>query len=560
VSAKQRRKRAKRRRHAGGSAPRRIVAGAGLGITAALGTGGTAHAADFIVNQGGDAGDLTCDGTCTLRDALDDAAANSNPATVDRVLFAANVTGTITLSGTVLPTIDEPLYVDGPGAGALTVSGNNASRILQVDLPDAEEGGDVTVSGLTLTGGRTTTGPPHGAGIANYDADLTIQDSTISGNAAVGASGVVGAGVSSKYSTTIRDSTIANNVTSSVKYNGSTIAFGGGLATAGNLSVVGSTISGNDVSAVAGLGMGTSHDATAAGGGVLSFTDEDTTATIERSTISGNDAFASAPPGFDAAASGGGVAHQGPTDPGPPDQLRLDGATVAGNTAGRGGGVYAFDASRVILASTIVGDNSGATSPDLLSASNAFPAAFSLIEDPAGASINETGPNVIGVDPELGPLADNRAGQTLKPAPTSPAIDQGLAGAATTDQRGQPRPFDAPAVANADGGDGADIGAVELQDSDLAPDTTITKAPKDKVKLKRGKKKAKATFEFTSSDPGSTFRCSLDDRPFEPCAPPDKMKVRKGKHEFEVQAVDAAGNVDPTPAGDDWKVRKRKKK
>jgi hypothetical protein len=558
VNAKQRRKREKRRRHVrgGGSARRRIVAGAGLGITAALGAGGTAHAADFLVNQGGDAGDLTCDGTCTLRDALDDAAANNNPATVDQVLFAANVTGTITLSGTELPTIDEPLYIDGPGAGALTVSGNNASRILQVDLPDAEEGGDVTVSGLTLSGGRVTGGgTTHGGGIANYDAELTILDSTISGNAAVGGISA-GGGVSSKYSTTIRDSTIANNVASSQKYGGNPFTLGGGLATAGNLSIVGSTISGNDVTANAVLDMNpmTDHDATAFGGGLVSFAQETTPATLERSTISGNDASAAAPPGFDASAGGGGLAVLGP--------MRIDSATVAGNSAGYAAGVYANDPALTVLANTIVADNSAATSPDLGtgSSSNAFPAAFSLIEDPAGASLNETGPNVTGVDPQLGPLADNRAGQTLKPAPTSPAIDQGLAGTATTDQRGQPRPFDAPGVANASGGDGADIGAIELQDADLAPDTAITKAPKNKVKLKRGKKKKKVTFEFTSSDPGSTFQCSLDDRPFEPCAPPDKLKVKKGKHEFEVRAVDAAGNVDPTPAGDDWKVKKRKKK
>jgi hypothetical protein len=82
------------------------------------------------------------------------------------------------------------------------------------------------------------------------------------------------------------------------------------------------------------------------------------------------------------------------------------------------------------------------------------------------------------------------------------------------------------------------------------------------VKLKRGKKKAKATFRFTGTDARvvTSFQCSIDGGPFEPCASPDKVKVKKGKHEFEVRAVDAAGNVDPTPATDDWKVKKKKKK
>jgi hypothetical protein len=43
----------------------------------------------------------------------------------------------------------------------------------------------------------------------------------------------------------------------------------------------------------------------------------------------------------------------------------------------------------------------------------------------------------------------------------SPAIDKGASGTLATDGRGAPRPFDDPGIANA--GDGADIGAFELQ-------------------------------------------------------------------------------------------------
>jgi CSLREA domain-containing protein len=556
VSGKQRRKREKRRRHAParGSARRRIVASAGLGVTAALGASATAEAANFTVNSTADPGDGTCDGTCTLRDALDDAAANSNPGVVDQILFDASVTGTITLNGTQLPTIDEPLYIDGPGAGALTVSGNNASRILYMDTA---AGDDVTVSGLTLSGGRavpTMTDPATGGAILNLDADLTIRDSTITGNSASGESAAAGGGISTKYNTTIQDSTIANNVAQSTKYDGDAAAFGGGLGTIGDRTTIeGSTISGNDVSAInTGPDMNpmTDHDAQSFAGGLIAFSENGVT--IRRSTISGNDALAAAPPGYDAIGTGGGLVAVPPTT--------IESATVAGNSANAGGGIYAIDEPGIVLANTIVADNSAGTGPDLLS-SNAFQAAFSLIEDPAGASINPTAPNVIGSDPQLGPLAENKAGQTLKPAATSPAIDQGSAGTATTDQRGQPRPYDAPSIANAEGGDGTDIGAIELQDSDLAPDTTITKGPKNKVKLKKKKKKKKVTFEFTSSDPGSSFQCAVDDQVLKvPCTSPYKVKVKKGKHDFEVRAIDAAGNIDPTPASDDWKVKKKKKK
>jgi hypothetical protein len=86
------------------------------------------------------------------------------------------------------------------------------------------------------------------------------------------------------------------------------------------------------------------------------------------------------------------------------------------------------------------------------------------------------------------------------------------------------------------------------------PDTQITKGPKDKSK------KRTATFEFSSSEPGSTFECSLDGGAFAPCSSPDTVKVKKGKHSFAVHATDPAGNVDASPASDDWKVKKKKGK
>jgi hypothetical protein len=84
------------------------------------------------------------------------------------------------------------------------------------------------------------------------------------------------------------------------------------------------------------------------------------------------------------------------------------------------------------------------------------------------------------------------------------------------------------------------------------PDTSITKGPKKKT----AKKKAK--FEFTSTEPGSTFECSVNGSPFAPCTSPHTVKGKKGKNKFAVRARDAAGNVDPTPATYSWKVKKKK--
>jgi subtilisin-like proprotein convertase family protein len=86
-----------------------------------------------------------------------------------------------------------------------------------------------------------------------------------------------------------------------------------------------------------------------------------------------------------------------------------------------------------------------------------------------------------------------------------------------------------------------------------APDTTITQQPKDKTK------KTSATFAFASTEPGSTFQCAVDGQSLKvPCTSPYTAKVKKGKHTFQVRAVDSAGNADSTPASDAWKVKKKK--
>ncbi len=80
------------------------------------------------------------------------------------------------------------------------------------------------------------------------------------------------------------------------------------------------------------------------------------------------------------------------------------------------------------------------------------------------------------------------------------------------------------------------------------PETEITKSPKKRLKLKPGKKKAKAKFSFASSEGNSTFECRVDKKPFAACTSPRTVKLKKGKHTFQVAATDSAGNTDPTPA------------
>jgi hypothetical protein len=88
-----------------------------------------------------------------------------------------------------------------------------------------------------------------------------------------------------------------------------------------------------------------------------------------------------------------------------------------------------------------------------------------------------------------------------------------------------------------------------------APDTQITQSPNQKTRSRT------ATFGFTSTEPGSSFECSLDGKTlFKPCVSPFTVKVKPGKHTFTVQAIDPAGNADATPASDDWKRKKKKRK
>jgi Divergent InlB B-repeat domain len=75
------------------------------------------------------------------------------------------------------------------------------------------------------------------------------------------------------------------------------------------------------------------------------------------------------------------------------------------------------------------------------------------------------------------------------------------------------------------------------------PQTAITGGPSGKTT------DSAPTFSFTSSEPGSTFTCRLDDGPEIACGSPySPGTLSAGAHTFSVFARDAAGNADQTPA------------
>lgn len=87
------------------------------------------------------------------------------------------------------------------------------------------------------------------------------------------------------------------------------------------------------------------------------------------------------------------------------------------------------------------------------------------------------------------------------------------------------------------------------------PETRITR---DVKRSETGK----VRFRFKSDEVGATFECKLKGkelkrklRQFNDCNSPRKYKgLDEGRYKFSVRAIDAAGNVDPTPAKDGFRV------
>lgn len=79
-----------------------------------------------------------------------------------------------------------------------------------------------------------------------------------------------------------------------------------------------------------------------------------------------------------------------------------------------------------------------------------------------------------------------------------------------------------------------------------APDTTITAGPAAVTDDRT------PTFEFSSTEPQSSFECRIDGGPWEPCSSPtttaELTDGDQGEHVFDVRATDLVGNTDPTPA------------
>jgi hypothetical protein len=332
---------------------------------------------------------LNDSGAGSLRQAILDAPAGG---TVD---FQSGLTGTIVLTSGELA-IGKDLTIDGPGAGVITVSGNNASRVFDIT------GSIVVITGLTVTHGSATAGD---------------------GNIDTGGGGIF---IAQQSQVTITDCMITANAA----------GIGGGIDAIGSLSIARSTISGN---------MGGNF-----GGGIFDGGPETSTLTVTDSTFSGNSATSggavcvygsAAYNGYalfvnctftgNSATNGGAIYGLGATG--------LINSTLSGNTASAaGGGAYMLFQA----VNTIIAGNHAPSAPDV-SGGIGEDHGNNLIGDGSGGS-GFVASDLVGtaaqpINPKLGPLQDNGGPtQTMALLSGSPAIDAGN-NAATPgfyDQRG----------------------------------------------------------------------------------------------------------------------------
>jgi hypothetical protein len=413
------------------------------------------------------------EGDLSLREAV----ANSNEE--DTITFDSSLSGgTITLnSGELL--IDKSLNIEGLGAENLTIDAGDAASVFNLNDGDAETKIDVSLEGLTITGGDFTeqnSGTAQGGiinrenlalsdsnvtdndtGIYNLDASIIINNSHIDDNTS--GSGLWNDG--SKI--TINNSTINNNygpdagisaIDSELNIFNSSVSgnfgqFSGGILNTESspedssiTKIENSVISNNETSVLG------------SAGGISA-----SNLSINNSTISNN--FGEPANPFDPkgrSSIAGGIVS---------DTANISNSTISGN---KGVG-YGISVSNGTITNSIVAGNVSDDGKNTNDLKGEFTSGGNnLIGDRGNLESFADGVNgdIVGttdnpIDPNLGELQDNGgATQTQELLPGSPAIDTGSnPDGLATDQRGEGFARTA--------GNGTDIGAFEVQNIDTNP-------------------------------------------------------------------------------------------
>lgn len=270
--------------------------------------------AAFTVNILNDENDGINVGSVSLRDAI--AAANANPGK-DIIEFEPSLTGTIALTNGELQ-ITESVTIAGLGETLLTIDAQENSRVFTID-DGADDGADetVTISGITMTGGRADGGilTGRGGGILNSE-NVVLTNSIIRDNSARFSGGGIFNGSGSTMALT-------NSILSS---NSATLS-GGGLFNNSNSIITITTSTLND-------------NSSGRGGGI--FNNPNSVLALTNSTLSGN--FASS--------DGGGLFNYSAT-------TTLANSTLSLNSAeGSGGGIVNYASATANLSNSLIAGNS----------------------------------------------------------------------------------------------------------------------------------------------------------------------------------------------------------
>jgi hypothetical protein len=422
-------------------------------LTLILAAAGSTSAATLTVTS------LADSGPGTLRDRI----AAANPG--DTITFG--IQGDIVLASQL--TIAKNLNVFGFGVeGLVRISGNNSTRVFNITA------GNVFLNRLAIINGRVTgtngaagqNGQTvRGGGILIGDSATVIMlECVLSNNVVIGgAAGTggtggngFGGGVGNLGTVNFDTCLVVSNSClggSGGAFDGAGQAWGGGLHTEGTATVQGTTFYANTASG----GNGGGGNGTGAGGGIYNVG----TTLIRASSLLSN---AAASAGID---FGGAIDDFG--------TLTIQDSTIYGNQADYGGGITGGN-----IGNTILAGNTAGVGPD--GTGFIVSSDYNLIQNPSTITFSGvTSHNITGVNPLLGPPATT-VGATpliiipvLVPQAGSPVIDKGK-NINSADQRGLARPYDGT-IANAAGGNGADIGAIELYPGTITVVNTNNSGP-----------------------------------------------------------------------------------
>ena len=356
---------------------------------------------------------------------------------------------------------------DGIEGTATVNSGGGIYSIESLTIDNTIISGNAA-AGYTAAANGTTPGYSYGAsggGIYCTGIDLIVLNSTVTENvASVGDHGYLrgvsadGGGLSSSSQVKAINSVISNNSAIGGDGESGGHASGGGVSASTTLTLLNSTVTGNSVKGGIAKADGVGVGGNGIGGGVNVLYN----ITLINSTVTDNRATAGTGPAK-GAGIGGGIAAQSQGY----NTQQIVNATITGNQAENGGGVYCNSAVRI--ANTIVADNDAVNGKDLLGpfispGHNIISRGEGSTGLTNGVNGDQVGTLNTPIDPKLAPLGNNGGGTpTRRLLPGSPAIDAGSNTLAKNSSTGEVIAVDQRGLQRiAPTGGTVDIGAFEL--------------------------------------------------------------------------------------------------